>query len=86
VVHYANDYSRPFAVPPGTPKERVDILRKAYVDTMKDKEFLAEIDKMQLTLDPTTGEQLTTAVADSAKLDQATKVKLKEILFKAEGK
>jgi tripartite-type tricarboxylate transporter receptor subunit TctC len=86
VVHYANDYSRPFAVPPGTPKDRVDILRKAYVDTMKDKEFLAEIDKMQLTLDPTTGEQLTTAVADSAKLDQATKVKLKEILFKAEGK
>jgi tripartite-type tricarboxylate transporter receptor subunit TctC len=86
VVHYANDYSRPFAVPPGTPKDRVDILRKAYVDTMKDKEFLAEIEKMQLTLDPTTGEQLTTAVADSAKLDQPTKAKLKDILFKAEGK
>jgi tripartite-type tricarboxylate transporter receptor subunit TctC len=86
VVHDANDYSRPFVVPPGTPKERVEILRKAFADTMKDKEFLAEIDKMQLTLDPTTGEELTTAVASWAKLDQATKGKLKDILFKAEGK
>ena len=82
VIHYANDYSRPFAVPPGTPKDRVEILRKAFQETMKDKEFLAEIDKMQLTLDPTTGEELTAAVAGSAKLDQATKAKLKDILFK----
>ena len=58
VVHYANDYSRPFALPPGTPKDRVEILRKAFQDTMKDKEFLAEIDKMQLTLDPTTRRRL----------------------------
>jgi tripartite-type tricarboxylate transporter receptor subunit TctC len=86
VVHDANDYSRPFVVPPGTPKDRVEILRKAFQDTMKDKEFLAEIDKMQLTLDPTTGEELTAAVASWAKLDQATKGKLKDILFKAEGK
>jgi tripartite-type tricarboxylate transporter receptor subunit TctC len=82
VVHYANDYSRPFAFPPGTPKDRVEILRKAFQETVKDKEFLAEIEKMQLTLDPTTGEDLTAAVAGSAKLDQASLAKLKEILFK----
>jgi hypothetical protein len=86
VVHDANDYSRPFAVPPGTPSDRVEILRKAFQDTMKDKEFLAEVEKMQLTLDPATGDELATAVASWAKLDQATKGKLKEILFKAEGK
>ena len=28
-IHNPNDYSRPFALPPGTPKDRVDILRKA---------------------------------------------------------
>jgi tripartite-type tricarboxylate transporter receptor subunit TctC len=82
VIHYANDYSRPFAVPPGTPKERVDILRKAFQETMKDGEFLAEVEKMQLTLDPTTGDDLAAAVAGSAKLDAATKAKLKDILFK----
>ncbi len=81
VAHYANDYSRPFAVPPGTPKERVDILRKAFQETMKDGEFLAEVEKMQMTLDPTTGDEMAAAVADSAKLDAATKAKLKDILF-----
>lgn len=78
----ANDYSRPFALPPGTPKERVDILRKAFMETLKDPDLLGEIEKTQWTLDPTTGDQLAAAVANSAKLDQATKAKLKEILFK----
>ena len=81
-VHNANDYSRAFALPPGTPKDRVDILRKAFQDTMTDKEFLAEIEKMQLTLDPMSANDLTAAVANSAKLDPAMKAKLKEILFK----
>jgi tripartite-type tricarboxylate transporter receptor subunit TctC len=82
VAHYANDYSRPFAVPPGTPKERVDILRKAFQETMKDGEFLAEVEKMQMTLDPATGDEMAAVIADSAKLDAATKAKLKDILFK----
>jgi len=81
-AHYANDYSRPFVVPPGTPKDRVDILRKAFQETIKDAEFLAEVDKMQMTLDPTSGEDMAAAVANSAKLDTATKAKLKDILFK----
>jgi tripartite-type tricarboxylate transporter receptor subunit TctC len=82
VAHAYNDYSRPFAVPAGTPKDRVETLRKAFQETIKDKEFLAEVDKMQFTLDPTTAEDLTNAVANSTKIDPAMKAKLKEILFK----
>jgi tripartite-type tricarboxylate transporter receptor subunit TctC len=82
IIHYANDYSRVFAVPPATPKERVDILRAAFQETMLDPEFLAEIEKMKLTLDISTGEELTRAVAGSAALDDATRAKLKDILFK----
>jgi tripartite-type tricarboxylate transporter receptor subunit TctC len=82
IVHYANDYSRPFAVPPGTPKDRVEILRKAFQETMKDTEFIAEIDKMQMTLEPLRAEDLTAAVAGSAKIDQAMRARLKDILFK----
>lgn len=81
-VHLWREYSRPFAVPPGTPKDRVDILRKAFEETMKDREFLAEIDKMHFLLDPTTADVLTAAVLNSAKVDQATKDKLRDILFK----
>jgi len=86
VVNDANDYSRPFAVPPGTPTERVEILRTAFQQTMKDKEFLAEVEKMHLTLDPETGEELAAAVSGWGKLDQATKTKLRDILFKTEDK
>jgi tripartite-type tricarboxylate transporter receptor subunit TctC len=82
IIHFANDFSRPFAVPPGTPKERVEILRKAFQDMTRDKEFLAEIEKMQLSLDAATGEQLTAAVAGVARLDEATRAKLKDVLFR----
>jgi tripartite-type tricarboxylate transporter receptor subunit TctC len=82
VAHGYNNYSRPFAVPAGTPKERVELLRKAFQDMIKDKEFLAEVEKMNFTLDPTTAEDLTTAVVNSAKVDPAMKAKLKDILFK----
>jgi tripartite-type tricarboxylate transporter receptor subunit TctC len=81
-VHYANDYSRPFALAPGTPADRVEILRKAFADTLEDKEFLGEVDKMQLTLEPTSANEVTDAVANSAKVDQAVKDKLRAILFK----
>jgi tripartite-type tricarboxylate transporter receptor subunit TctC len=82
IIHFANDFSRPFVVPPGTPNDRVEILRKAFQDMMKDKEFLAEIEKMQLTLDPATGDQMASAVAGVGRLDQATRAKLKDVLFK----
>ena len=36
---------RPYFLPPGTPNERVLILRKAFIDTMKDAEFLARRQK-----------------------------------------
>jgi tripartite-type tricarboxylate transporter receptor subunit TctC len=42
------EFQRPFTVPPRTPKERIQLLRKAFADTMKDKEFLAEAEKAKL--------------------------------------
>ena len=49
---------------------------------LTDKEFLAEIEKMKLSLDPVSADDLTAAVRNSAKLDQAMKAKLKDILLK----
>jgi tripartite-type tricarboxylate transporter receptor subunit TctC len=39
---------RPYLLPPGVPAERVEIMRKAFVDTFKDPEFLAEAEKRRL--------------------------------------
>ena len=49
---------RPLAAPPGMPKERLAALRKALLDTMKDREFLAEAERANLDVDPATAEQV----------------------------
>ncbi len=81
IVQKANDYSMPFVGPPGISAERVKILREAFAETMKDKEFLAEVEKMKLNLEPATGEALTSAAMGVTRLDAASMSKLKEILF-----
>ena len=56
-------FSRMFFVPAGTPGDRVDILRKAFLATMKDKEFLAEAEKAQLNVVPMDGVRVGEIVA-----------------------
>ncbi|MDP2357210.1 MAG: tripartite tricarboxylate transporter substrate-binding protein [Beijerinckiaceae bacterium] len=47
---------RPFAAPPGTPPERVEVIRKAFMATLKDPQLLAEADKAQLEITPVSGD------------------------------
>ena len=44
--------------PPGTPQERVNVLREAYAKALKDPDLLAEAQKGQWDIDPVTGEEL----------------------------
>jgi len=55
---------RPFAAPPGVPKERVDLLRKAFMDTMHDKDFLAEAAKAKFEITPVSGETIENLVQE----------------------
>jgi tripartite-type tricarboxylate transporter receptor subunit TctC len=55
---------RPMMATPGVPADRVKILRDAFNATMKDSEFLADIDKRQFDLDPVPGEELEKIVKD----------------------
>jgi tripartite-type tricarboxylate transporter receptor subunit TctC len=54
--------SRPLAAPPGAPDDRVALLRKAFDETMKDPEFLAEAQRLSLDIDPMTGVEVQEAV------------------------
>jgi tripartite-type tricarboxylate transporter receptor subunit TctC len=72
--------TRLYAFPPGTPKERVQIMRKAFTDTLKDPELLAEAAKAKLEIDPIPGEEVERMVGEFFKLDPALVAKLKEIL------
>jgi tripartite-type tricarboxylate transporter receptor subunit TctC len=51
-------YNRPFAGPPGVPADRVAALRKAFMDTLNDKDFRREIEARGLDIDPLSGEDL----------------------------
>ncbi len=81
-IHSPSVFARPFVLPPGTPKDRVQILRTALVQTLSDKGFLAETEKAKLDLDPVTGEDLEKVVSGIFKLDPKMSAKLTDILFK----
>ena len=79
-IHDAADIARPFVMPPGTPKERVQIIRQAFLATLKDPAFVAEAEKSKLDIDPVSGEALEKIVAGIYKMNPAMLAKLKEVL------
>ncbi len=81
-IHSPPIFVRPYVLPPGTPKERVQILRNAFQETLKDKELLAELKKAKLSLSPVMGEDLQKAIANYFKQDTALLAKLKDIIYK----
>jgi tripartite-type tricarboxylate transporter receptor subunit TctC len=55
---------KPFATSPGVPPERVAALRRAFDAAMKDKQLLAEADKMHIEIDPIDGPGIQKIVTD----------------------
>ncbi|MGH7887693.1 MAG: hypothetical protein ACREPG_07490, partial [Candidatus Binatia bacterium] len=58
VVLAAGDFGRPMMVTPGTPRERVKLLKEAFHKALKDPDLLDEAKKSRMDLDVTTGEEL----------------------------
>jgi tripartite-type tricarboxylate transporter receptor subunit TctC len=55
---------RPFLAPPAVPQDRVETLRKAFMDTMNDKDFLADAEKAQLEITPVSGDKVQALVQE----------------------
>jgi len=81
-IHDTQIFTRPYVLPPGTPKERVQMLRSAFLDTLKDREFLAEAEKTKLDVGAVSGEEVEKIVGGLFKLEPALVAKLKAILTK----
>jgi len=79
-AHDVSAIARPFVLPPGTPKDRVQIMRKAFTATMSDPGFLADADKANLDISPLTGEELEKTVHGILKTPPALLAKLKQII------
>jgi tripartite-type tricarboxylate transporter receptor subunit TctC len=59
--------ARPFAAPPAIPEERLRALRAAFDATMRDKDFLAEAQRLDLEVAPVSGAEIDALVADLSK-------------------
>lgn len=58
---------RPLAAPPGVPADRLAALRSAFESTMKDRELLAEADKMGYEIEPIGWSEFQEIVSEIAK-------------------
>jgi tripartite-type tricarboxylate transporter receptor subunit TctC len=61
------EFGRSFVAPPGMPAETVTTMRRAFDAALADPAFKDEVKRAGLPLNPMTGEQLQTVVADLAK-------------------
>ena len=71
---------RPYAMPPGVPRDRVRAVEEAFLKTLKDPEFVAEAEKTRMTLNPIPGTTVHNMIVDGLSMPAALKEKLKPIL------
>jgi tripartite-type tricarboxylate transporter receptor subunit TctC len=74
------EFGRPFFMPPNVPAERVAAIRRAFDATMKDKEFLAEAEKLKIEVDPLTGEQVAELVVQLYKTPAETVARVRDAM------
>jgi tripartite-type tricarboxylate transporter receptor subunit TctC len=80
-IHGDSDIVRPYTLPPGTPKDRVQLLRKAFEATLADPEFLADAKKSRLNVEPIPASEIEKDIAGLFKLEPAIVAKLKDVLY-----
>jgi tripartite-type tricarboxylate transporter receptor subunit TctC len=57
-------WGRPYAAPPEIPDERATVLRAAFTRTLTDAAFVSEIEKLNFTIDPLSGEEMRRMIAE----------------------
>ena len=72
---------RSLTLPPDTPKDRVKILRDAFMATMKDPEFLAEAKTAKLDLNPLPGHEVEKIVQGFFSLQPSLVANLREVVM-----
>jgi tripartite-type tricarboxylate transporter receptor subunit TctC len=79
-IHQPSALTYGYSLPPGTPKDRVQILRRALLETVKDPDFLTDAGRANLEIAPASGEEIEQSIRDLFKTDPKVVAKLKEIL------
>jgi len=82
VVLAAGDFGRPMMATPGTPADRVKILREAYAKVLNDPEAAVEAKKARMDIEPTSGEELESLVKEIFDSPPEVIERVKKILVK----
>jgi tripartite-type tricarboxylate transporter receptor subunit TctC len=74
-------FGRPILTAPGVPQARVDAIRKAFDETMKDAEFIAETSKAKMDINPVGGAELQKVAEASVAIDDAVVKRVRELIM-----
>ena len=80
LVFARQSLGRPYITPPGVSTERIAALRQAFMETMRDKRFLAEAQDAKLEIEPVAGEELQDLVRESLNVQPALAQKVAGML------
>ncbi len=72
--------ARPFMAPPDVPAAQSAILKKAFMDTQKDPEYLREAKQLQLDISPRSGDEIQNVVQRIMRTPAAVVTRYKDIL------
>ncbi len=76
--------ARPYIAPPGVPEDRAKALQDAFMATMADPEFLAEMEGLNLTIAPISGPEMKQIVDEAYSLPDPLVARVREILLPEE--
>lgn len=79
-VHQPGAITYGYSLPPNTPRERVQVLRRALMQAVRDPELLHDANKANLEIAPASGEEITQAIENMFKTPAAVVAKLKQTL------
>jgi hypothetical protein len=77
---YSNG-ARPYTVPPGIPQDRLQLLQKAFMDTLRDPDLLKEAEQSKVDIDPVDGPTIAKLMAGLYDFKPEFKSKLSNLLI-----
>lgn len=79
-IENVSSFNRPYLAPPGVPADRLQALRSAFQDVLKDPTLLDDAKKAKLDINPVSAEELEQLVKETVNMSSDIKAKLKKIL------
>jgi tripartite-type tricarboxylate transporter receptor subunit TctC len=80
LIFSRQEYGRPFLAPPEVPADRVQALRAAFKATMADPAFLEDAKKLNVDIDPVSGEELETLTKQLMSTSPEAAAQLRRVL------